>query len=157
MTQNHSDQKPEIVIRNLMCSDAAEAAKLSAELGYPVTTEAMAERLRQFATMTSHAVFAASLEGLVVAWIDVSIVHHLQSEPYGEIGGLVVSGEYRGCGIGRKLVEAAEQWIASQKIATVLVRSQIAREGAHAFYLQQNFSRLKTSAVFTKTLELSEG
>jgi GNAT superfamily N-acetyltransferase len=156
MDESVSGCKPEITIREMLPSDAADAAQLSAELGYPVTAEVMEDRLRQLADLNDHAAFAACLHGRVVAWIDVGIVHHLQSEPYGEIGGLIVSGEHQGCGIGAKLLETAEKWIARQKIAKVLVRSQIARERAHTFYLRQNFSRLKTSAVFTKSLELSK-
>lgn len=156
MPEHCSNGKTEILIRHMMPSDAAEAAQLSAELGYPVAPDMMEARLRQFALLKNHVVFAACLQGHVIAWIDVGIVYHLQSEPYGEIGGLIVSAAYQGCGIGRKLVEAAENWIAGQRILKVLVRSQIAREGAHAFYLRQNFSRLKTSVVFTKSLSLLE-
>lgn len=156
MPEHCSNGKTEILIRHMRLSDAAEAAQLSAELGYPVATDMMEARLRQFALLKNHVVFAACLQDHVIAWIDVGIVHHLQSEPYGEIGGLIVSAAHQGCGIGRKLVEAAENWIAGQRILKVLVRSQIAREGAHAFYLRQNFSPLKTSVVFAKSLSLLE-
>lgn len=150
---NQCGGKSEIVIRKMACSDAADAARLSGELGYPTSVEEMEDRLKHLANMENRAVFAACREARVVAWIDVGIVHHLQSEPYGEIGGLIVSSEYQGCGIGKKLVETAENWIRGRGITKVLVRSQIAREGAHAFYLRQKFSRIKTSAVFTKSLE----
>jgi GNAT superfamily N-acetyltransferase len=143
----------EVVIRRMLPSDANEAAELSAELGYPTPVDAMETRLRQFEVMEDHAVFAACLEGRVVGWIDVGIVQHLQSPAYGEIGGLIVSVRYQARGIGRRLVETAERWIASKRVTRVLVRSRIGREGAHAFYLRQNFSRVKTSAVFTKSLE----
>jgi GNAT superfamily N-acetyltransferase len=157
MRANPVHTQPEITIREMTPADAVDAASLSAELGYPVTTEAMENRLKQFTELEDHAVFAACRQGRVVAWIDVSIAHHLQSEPYGEIGGLIVSSQHQGGGIGKKLVATAEQWIRNRGIANVLVRSQIARERAHAFYLQLNFSRLKTSAVFTKTLDLDNG
>ncbi len=144
---------PDFNIRPLLSSDAAEVASLSTELGYPVAAEVMEKRIRLFSTMQSHVVFGACLHHRVIAWIDISIVHHLQSEPCGEIGGLVVSEKYHGCGIGKALVEAAERWIISQGVAQVLVRSQIAREKAHAFYLHLGFSRTKTSAVFMKSIE----
>ena len=153
MDENTSRSENEIIIRNITPSDAKEAAALSLELGYPVLADVMEARLRQFAALDNHVVYAACLQGRVVGWIDVGIVYHLQSPPYGEIGGLVVSAQHQGRGIGRRLVQAAERWIANQKITTVLVRSQITREAAHAFYLRQNFSRLKTSAVFTKLIE----
>lgn len=144
-----------IVIRTMVPSDATDAAELSAELGYPVAPDVMEARLRQFAGMEHHAMFAATSNGRVVGWIDVGIVHHLQSGSSGEIGGLIVARAYQGRGIGAKLVNAAEEWIRSQNITKVVVRSRVTREGAHAFYLRQKFSRLKTSAVFEKTLEAS--
>lgn len=140
------------MIREMAVSDAAVAAELSAELGYPVPLEAMGSRLQALASLRSHAVFAACFDGRVVGWVDVGIVHHLQSGSYGEIGGLVVSQQYRGRGIGKQLVARAEAWIANQQVGTVLVRSQIAREAAHEFYLRLDYTRLKTSAVFTKIL-----
>jgi GNAT superfamily N-acetyltransferase len=153
MDNKTCDQSREVVIREMKASDAADVAKLSTELGYPMTAEEVEDRLKEFAPMDNHAVFSASLEGRVVGWIDVGIVHHLQSPPCGEIGGLIVSGDYQGRGIGRMLVSAAEAWVAAKKVTRMLVRSRITREGAHEFYLRLNFSRVKTSAVFTKCLE----
>ena len=144
--------KPHVTIRAVLPADAADAAILSAELGYPVATEDVARRLAQFSSMDNHSVFGAYVQDQLVGWIDIGIVHHLQSEPYGEIGGLIVSEKYHGCGMGAALVETAEKWVASQNIHKLLVRSQIAREGAHAFYIRQKFLRTKTSAVFTKTI-----
>jgi GNAT superfamily N-acetyltransferase len=113
----------------------------------------MEARLRQFASMEHHTVLAACRDGRVVGWVDVGIVHHLQSGAYGEIGGLIVARDYQGRGVGGKLVRAAEEWIVRQNVTKVVVRSRIAREAAHAFYLRQGFSRIKTSAVFEKVLE----
>jgi len=141
-----------VAIRAITRSDAKDAAELSAELGYPVPVGEMEARIDQFAGMKDHAVYVASLEDRIVGWIDVGIVQHLQSGPYGEIGGLIVSQKYQGCGIGRQLIEKAEEWIAGRGVSKVVVRSQISRERAHNFYLQQNFLRVKTSAVFTKML-----
>ena len=134
----------------MSADDAERAAELSGELGYPATADAMHARLSQLSSLEDHIVYAACVLGEVAGWIDVGIVHHLQSPSYGEIGGLIVSSAYRGQGIGKELVKVAEQWIAARGITTILVRSQVAREAAHRFYLQQNFSHVKTSAVFTK-------
>jgi GNAT superfamily N-acetyltransferase len=153
MSNGVADSESEIVIRRMAPSDAIAAAELSSELGYPVAPDVMEARLRQFSGMKDHAVFAACRDGRVVGWVDVCIVHHLQSGSSGEIGGLIVAHAYQGRGAGGKLVRAAEEWIRSQDISNVVVRSQIAREAAHAFYLRQKFSRLKTSAVFNKTIE----
>jgi GNAT superfamily N-acetyltransferase len=144
--------KAEIVIRNVSPADAADAAGLSAELGYPVAEEAMQKRIADIMTQEDHAVFGAYIDGRLVGWIHVTITQHLQSGRYGEIGGLVVSENFRGCGIGQALVKSAEEWVAGRGLDAILVRSRIARERAHEFYLRQNYSRVKTSAVFSKSL-----
>lgn len=141
-----------LLIREITIADAAAAASLSGEFGYPVSPEAMERRIRNLALLRDHVVYVACLSDRIAGWIDVGIVHHLQVETYGEIGGLVVASDVRGNGIGRQLVAKAEQWVSGQGISTMLVRSQIARARAHGFYLQQGYSRTKTSAVFSKML-----
>ena len=142
----------DVSIREMRAADAEEVAELSGELGYPVSAEEMQARIQQLAKLSDRVAFVACLENHVVGWIDVGVVHHLQSRPYGEIGGLVVSSTQRSRGIGKQLVRRAEEWVSGRGLDTILVRSRIAREDAHRFYLQQNFQRWKTSAVFTKQL-----
>ena len=142
----------QIVIRAMAMSDANQAAQLSAELGYEASGQEIANRLEVLLTLDEHAVFVACLDDKVVGWIDVGIVYHLQSAPYGEIGGLVVSEKHRGSGIGSKLVDEAETWIASKGVGIVVVRSRSTRERAHKFYIGRDYSLWKTSVVFTKQL-----
>src|SRR6185437_4352634 len=99
-----------LCIREIALSDAEGAAKLSEELGYPVSPDEMKARIQKLASMKQHAVYVASMANSVIGWIDVGIVHHLQAEPYAEIGGLVVSSEFRSLGIGKTLVAQAERW-----------------------------------------------
>jgi GNAT superfamily N-acetyltransferase len=91
-----------MTIREIALSDAAAAAQLSAQFGYPVLLESMERRIAGFQSRHDHAVFIAHIDEIAVGWIDVGIVHHLQSEPYGEIGGFVVSEKHRGTGIGKQ-------------------------------------------------------
>jgi ribosomal protein S18 acetylase RimI-like enzyme len=140
----------ELEIREARSGDAAELAKLSEQLGYPIEAEVLRGRLEQFARCKDHTVFVACSEYCVIGWIDVTLVDHLVSGLSGEISGLVVSEEFRGRQIGRKLVERAEQWMAEQGVRHVVVRSRVERERAHRFYLGLNFTRVKTSAVFGK-------
>ncbi len=144
-----------LLIRPIQPSDAPAAAHLSAQFGYPVDPAVMEQRIRGLDP--SRAVFVACLEvacseNEVLGWIDVSRAEHLQSGAYAEIGGLVVSEAARGQGIGAELVRAAEQWARERGLVKMLVRSQIARERAHSFYLREGYQRTKTSAVFTKSL-----
>jgi len=141
-----------VLIRPIALTDAEVAARLSGELGYPASTAAMEARIRNLASLPAHAVFVACIDDTVVGWIDVGVVYHLQTEPYGEIGGLVVASGFRSAGVGRSLVIRAEEFTRQLGIGKMLVRSQIAREAAHRFYLRDGYERTKTSAVFTKAL-----
>jgi GNAT superfamily N-acetyltransferase len=142
----------EVVIRELAIDDAEAAARLSGELGYPVSAQEMRGRLQRLKCLEDRTVYVACLPTGVAGWIDVGIVHHLQAETYAEIGGLVVAGEARSKGIGRRLVARAEQWASDRGIRCVVVRSQIKREDAHRFYEREGYLRVKTSAVFSKNL-----
>lgn len=142
----------DFLVRRITAEDAPVAAKLCEELGYPVSPNAMRQRIESLSQMADHVIFVACLAGEVVGWIDVGVSHHLQSEPRAEIGGLVVSSTVRSAGIGRRLVACAEEWALERGLKSVLVRSQIAREAAHRFYLREGYERIKTSAVFTKEI-----
>ena len=139
-------------IRQIRAEDAEVAARLSTELGYPVDAPAVLERMQQIAGDRNRAVLVACLDGEVVGWIDLSVEYHLQTEPSVLIGGLVISESMRGQGIGLQLSKAAEDWARSRGVRRMRVRSNAIRERAHAFYLRGGYTRVKTSAVFEKTL-----
>jgi GNAT superfamily N-acetyltransferase len=139
-------------IRIATPGDAADAARLSGELGYPIDADTMGRRIQRLLASPDHGVFIAVTGGRAVGWIQVAMVQHLQSEVRAEIGGLVVSAGHRGTGIGAKLVARAEQWGRDRGLAGMVVRSQITRENAHRFYLREGYARTKTSAVFSKEL-----
>jgi GNAT superfamily N-acetyltransferase len=142
-----------ILIREIALTDAEAAAQLSAELGYPAELEEMKQRIGVVNSSRDRVVYVACAANMVIGWIDVGIVHHLSTGAHGEIGGFVVSPEYRSAGIGRKLITRAEQWVAGQGILRMIVRSRTVREAAHRFYLREGYTMIKTSAVFCKQLK----
>lgn len=139
-------------IRPIETRDAKVAAVLCTQLGYPADEAAVLARMTQIAGDAHRAVLVACLDDVLVGWIDLSVEYHLQSEPSALIGGLVVAEPARGRGIGRQLCRAAEDWARTQGVARLRVRSNAIRERAHAFYLRDGYARVKTSAVFEKTL-----
>lgn len=143
-----------MVLREIRAEDAEAVARLSGELGYPVSAQQMAQRIRAQMQLPDHVTYlAAQPDGTVVGWIDVGMTHHLQSDRYAEIGGFVVSGEVRSLGIGKKLLARAEAWAWERGVRRIVVRSQIARDRAHRFYLREGYRQTKTSAVFSKEVE----
>jgi len=139
-------------IRNVTPDDAADVARLSGELGYPIDADAMRRRIQQLSALPDHAVFIAMCAEGAVGWIHVSVVQHVQADVRAEIGGLVVTAESRSAGVGALLVARAEQWAREHGLTGMIVRSQIKREDAHRFYLREGYERTKTSAVFSKEL-----
>ena len=143
-----------MIIRPITLTDAASAANLSAEFGYPASKETMERRIAALQNRSDHVVFVACTDETAIGWIDVGIVHHFQSEPYGEIGGFVVSEKHRSTGVGKQLIDRAEHWMREQGLSRSLVRSQLKREDAHRFYLREGYAQVKTSAVFEKELRV---
>ncbi len=113
----------------------------------------MRARLEALTRVPGHGVFVACLDDVVVGWIHVAAVLHMQSDPRAEIGGLVVSASARGRRIGAALVARAEAWAREHGFGSILVRSQTMREDAHRFYVREGYVRTKTSAVFSKTFD----
>ena len=139
-------------IRPVQEEDAVAAAVLCMQLGYSTDAAAVLARMRQIAGDRNRAVLVARLAEEVVGWIDLSVEYYLQSEPVALIGGLVVAESARGQGIGLQLCKAAEDWARKRSVARLRVRSNVIRERAHAFYLRDGYARVKTSAVFEKSL-----
>ncbi len=108
--------------------------------------------MQQLDRRSDRAAFVAELNAEVVGWVEVSLVHHLQSDPFGLIGGLVVRDGLRGGGIGRQLCQQAERWTLQQGISQIRVTSRSTREAAHRFYLRDGYRQVKVSMVFQKTL-----
>ena len=77
-------------IREIALEDAAGAAELCAELGYPCAVDVMRERIRRVASSNQCRVFVACDGVKIAGWIDISIAHHLATGAFGEIGGFIV-------------------------------------------------------------------
>lgn len=148
-------EEPGVAIRAARASDATAIAALAGELGYPVTTDAIRDRLaRLAATPATDAVFVAvGAEDTPIGWLHVGIREALEHGRRGEILGLVVAGTARGGGIGRALVAAAERWVADRGETEVTVRSNAARTASHPFYLRLGYERVKTSEVYRRSVD----
>ena len=138
-------------IREMWADDAEAVAGLTTELGYERPPNEIRRWIDGLASAGHRqAAFVACLETKLVGWIEVSLERRLQSPDFALIGGLVVSHEYRGRGIGRKLCERAEAWSWDHGATKLRVTSRSTRADAHRFYLREGFEPVKTSMVFEK-------
>lgn len=145
----------EVSIREMRTADAPKVSSLTTELGYQRTPGEVRAWIDQ--RRADQVAFVACLNGEVVGWIEAAVEHRLQSAPYVLIGGLVVSQQVRGRGIGRQLCERIEAWSSERGVSTVRVTSRSTRAEAHRFYLQNGYSAVKTSMVFEKTVQNNNG
>src|SRR5665213_376837 len=152
-----TSRTPSLIVRPVALEDAQAILELSAQLGYETSSEAISQRLGQMPSYAGgHATFVACLRSMgnteVVGWIEVTVMHELQSCSFALITGLVVSETHRSLGIGKRLCVEVEAWSREQGVAKIRVTSRISREGAHRFYLREGFECIKTWAVFEKML-----
>lgn len=113
----------------------------------------MRERLSRIMQDTDHAVFVMEHEAnSVVGWAHVHGRHLLESDPFAEIGGLVVDQRCQRLGIGKQLMRACEQWVREAGYGIVRVRSGAQRTDAHAFYKGIGYEYVKAQQVFNLNL-----
>jgi len=141
------------VIRAATLDDAAEIARLSAQLGYPADVAVFADRLERILPLRTHAVLVCEGEGgRLVGFIGLEQRLTVESGDKAEVVGLVVDADARRTGAGRRLIAAAEAWARTRGLLELFLRSNIVRPEAHAFYPALGFERSKTQHVYRKAL-----
>jgi GNAT superfamily N-acetyltransferase len=145
--------KSALKIRRARRTDAARIAELSAELGYPATTQQVEARFLRLLPKTKHLLLVAEAPGTeIVGWIHVSVANLIESDLRAEVNGLIVAEAHRSLGAGARLLEAAENWARNCGCRTVNLRSNVIRERAHKFYDRQGYEHYKTQKAFRKPL-----
>jgi len=145
-------KQSEVKIRRARTSDAPRLAVLAGELGYPTTVNEMKVRLNRVMRAADNIVLVAEKNSDVIGWLHLSVVYQLESPLFAEIDGLIVAEGQRSAGAGAKLLGVGEEWARKKKCTGMLVRSNVIRERARAFYGRQGFEHFKTSKVFRKPL-----
>jgi GNAT superfamily N-acetyltransferase len=140
------------IVRKAKTTDAPRVAELSGILGYPVDRETMQRRVEQLGGREEHVIFVAESNDEIVGWIQGAEHDLLVAGRIGEICGLVVDDGRRTSGVGRRLVEAVEQWARERGLDQVSVRSNVVRTESHPFYEKVGYTRLKTQHVYRKNL-----
>jgi len=141
---------PKLKIREAKPSDAPRLVELIHFLGHEIDEKAVRRNLKALGK-TGELPLVASLDKRVVGMCGVGhrIVIH-RSAPLGRITALVVAEEAQRHGIGRMLVEAAEERMRDAGCKLVEVTSNDRRTAAHAFYRHLGYER--TSIRFAKKL-----
>lgn len=150
-------EPPEIEIRLANSADARTIAHLSGQLGYPTAVRQAERRLEAILGSKDHAVFVAHVDKQILGWIHVFLAQRIESEPFAELGGLVIAELHRRRGIGRRLLARAEEWSVGCGVAKLRVRVRVryGRDEARAFYQGLGFTQEKEQGVFDKSWQIS--
>lgn len=123
------------VIRRAVVSDAQAIADLTRdEMGYDADASLVEAQLERCISSSGDCVLVAELDGAVVGFIHACDYRLLYMPPMKNIMGIAVASSCRRRGIGRALLEAAEQWAREDDAIGVRLVSGIQRAKAHAFY-----------------------
>ncbi len=140
-------------VRRAAAADADRLAALATGLGYPSSPEEIRRRLSPFESDPDHWVGVAELDTAhVIGWVHACVRRLVESNPCAEIGGLMVDAGFRGSGVGRVLMEHAEDWARSKGLEAVYLRSNVIRKDAHRFYEGLGYRQIKTQHAFLKML-----
>lgn len=139
-------------VRLARTSDVEEIARLTAHLGYEVTAAALLPRLSRILGRPDQQVWIAEVDDRAAGWLHVLLAEYIEAEPFAVIGGLVVDKDLRGSGIGRALMQHAEQWALAQGCSVVRLWSSDGRTAAHRFYERLGYTHIKTHFAFAKSL-----
>ena len=141
-----------VTVRQMRPEDAAAVAALTTQLGYPSTQDEIRRRYDLLKERWDARVCVAQHGGHIVGWIHVQATHLLECDARAEIWGLVVDEAARGTGVGRSLIEAAEEWAAQRGLRAIAVRSNSLRIESHGFYEHLGYKVIKTQNAFRKDL-----
>ena len=137
--------------RKATLQDAGAIAQMATEMGYRTTAQQCLIRLKALLQIPEHRVLVAcDALSIPVGWIHVYISYSVESDPFAEIGGLVVTEEYRKNGLGTMLIKEVEQWVHKSGVKKLRVRHRTDRQGVLSFYESCGFSLSKQQNVLDK-------
>ncbi|HKF52615.1 MAG TPA: GNAT family N-acetyltransferase [Candidatus Acidoferrales bacterium] len=148
----HATNTPALAIRLAVLADAPQLAPLTAQLGYASTADQVAARLGEILQDANHGVFVAEIGSRIVGYVEVFPFCVVAANARVEIGSLVVDESSRSQGVGRSLMERAEEWARARGYKEAGVRSNVIRGRAHSFYESLGYRINKTQKSFRKAL-----
>ncbi len=130
----------EVHIRKIIDDDFRKLTELINELGYPSSINSVSERLSRINSSKCYNTLVAEVEGKVVGFIGLCKLYAYEFDgEYVRITALVVNEQYRGRGIGTKLLESAEKWAIDEGATAITLNSGMDRKEAHEFYKKNGY------------------
>lgn len=140
------------IIRNAKSTDAGKLAQIcKKDLGYNCNAE-MVQRGLSLLDDTREQIFVAEVNDNVVGFVHIELYNLIYCEKGTNILGLAVSSDYQRQGIGRALMQRAEEWAKENGASFVRLNSGFARKEAHKFYRLLGYDNEKEQIRFMKMI-----
>jgi GNAT superfamily N-acetyltransferase len=138
-------------IRAVDHGDTIAVQALLQQLGYAITSEQIAEKIDLFAHKTGHYAFVAEIDSRIAGFMSLHVLewfHRLDC--LGRLSAIVIDKEARGAGIGRAMVQFAEQKAIQAGCSIMEVSSSLHRkaEGTYDFYAALDYLEANTHASY---------
>jgi GNAT superfamily N-acetyltransferase len=122
-------------IRSAASDDSKQLAALVQQLGYPADERLIRDQLARLTSLPGTMIIVADDVGAVIGLLCFSIIPLLHlSGGLGRISALVVASQFKGQGVGRRLVAEAEEFAWNNGCDRIEITSGDHRPDAHAFY-----------------------
>lgn len=140
-----------MIIRDAAIEDYKDICRLNKEgFGYDYPAERTRDKLQVILDSPADKIFVAEHDGKIAGYIHLSSYECTYSDSLKNIMALVVDEACRKMGIGRKLVQTAEEWAKGSGSKGIRLVSGYNRITAHQFYLACGYVLRKEQKNFIK-------
>ena len=140
-----------VVIRPALSEDYKSIHEInSTAFGYDYDINYTKQNLEYILLLPNYRIFVAEKDNVIVGYAHAADYDNIYSDPLKNIMAIAVLKEFRGNGIGKKLLCAIENWSHESGCSGVRLVSGTDRENAHEFYTACGYSKRKTQINFIK-------
>ena len=125
-------------------------ADLNTSAGMPASIEEVQSRLE---AISDEDRLILALEGdRLIGYAHLRVARDLVNDETAEVVAIIVRSSHRRRGVGRQLVNAAETWAQQSGRARLLLRTDVVRTEAHAFFVALGYEENATTVDFVRNL-----
>jgi GNAT superfamily N-acetyltransferase len=140
-----------LIIRNAEIEDAEQLIALLDQLGYPCSLDQLKNRLQAYARDLHQVIVATESESIIGFITFVCYELFVHEGRCMHIESMVIDAQHRGKGIGKKLLQFAEDYAKTNncKIIELITRNRRKEDGTHTFYERMGYEdHLKSNITY---------